>query len=616
MPEPRILRLVAGAGGLVLLAAAVWQLLPAFIDPSRPLSLALPVAAVVVLVISSAFALPVGRRIGWAAQGAIVAGTGFAAALGALLVGGQPIGPVQLALMLGGLTVGVGAVPISWLVARAPRRHPAMSAEGAGLALIVVVFGALTIRNVAISAPMGWDESVYGLTARSWVSGTPITGWALHRSPGMPSLGTIPLLFVQSDAVMRGWGVGFGVAMIVATWAVGRRAGGPAAGLVAAAAVATVPDLQADAGRYLTDVPSTAILLAMVFVLLWQLTRPAGPGRGLLVVAALAAAAFYVRYGACIPIALVGLTALVTWFDRLRQRLVLLGAAGLLLALLLAPNLITATLATGTPWGVALSARNLAAPAYPGEALRSYLGLFGGHLAGSTIALLAWAGLVGWIATIVDAVRLRRPTTTLRILTLLVVPALAQGLVLGIAALPQTRYVFFPIVLLTIAGALVMTRVTITLGRQRPELVRVVRLPAIVAIVVIGLLLAAASGGVARVGRDARTARSGLDILDIGTTITADAAGQSCSVLTYLVPEVTWYTGCAGYNFHYPAQIGAEVQLRGSRRYLLLFNGDAGGRQPVGPDRAHYLALAEDRPLAVIDDRATGAPDAEIYRMR
>ena len=75
------------------------------------------------------------------------------------------------------------------------------------LSLIVIVFGALAIRNVAIGAPMGWDESVYGLTARSWTAGTPNTGWALHRSPGMPALGTITLLFVQSDALLRAWGV-------------------------------------------------------------------------------------------------------------------------------------------------------------------------------------------------------------------------------------------------------------------------------------------------------------------------------------------------------------------------------------------------------------------------
>jgi hypothetical protein len=297
-------------------------------------------------------------------------------------------------------------------------------------------------------------------------------------------------------------------------------------------------------------------------------------------------------------------------------RLVLAGGAVALLVALIAPNLIAATLATGTPWGVAMSAQSLAAPAYPGQALRAYLGIFGGDLAGSTIALLAWAGILGWIATLVDAVRLRRVTTTLRSLTLLVVPALAQGLVLGVAALAQTRYVFFPIVLLVIAGTLVMTRVVVAVGRNQPRIARGVEPWPIVGVVVIGLLLAAASGGVNRVGRDAETAGSSLTVVDIANAITADAAGQPCSVLTYLVPQVTWYTRCAGYNFRYPARVGAETQLTGSRRYLLLFSGDAGGREPTGEDRSYYLALAQTPPIAVIHDRASGAPAAQIYRLR
>ena len=611
MPEARILRPAALGAGLVLLVASLWQLLAAFVDPSQPRSPVLPVAALAALAGSLAIALPTGRPIGWAMQAAAVAVSGLAAALAAALLGGQPIGPLQLAVILGGLTVAAAAVPGARLIHLVPRRRRSLVAETAALMLIVLVFGALAIRNVAIGAPMGWDESVYGLTARSWVAGTPLTGWALHRSPGMPALGTIPLLFVQSDAVMRGWGVAFGMGMIVAVWAVGRRAGGSATGLLAAAAVASVPDLQADAGRYLTDVPSTALLLTIVLVLLWQLTRPAAPGRGLMLAGALAAAAFYVRYGSSVPIALVGVVALVAWFDRLRRVPALVGAAILLLGVLIAPNLITATLATGKPWGVALSASHLAAPAYPGQALPVYAGLFGGDLAGSAIALLAWAAIVGWLATIVDAVRLRRATTTLRILTLLVAPAIGQGLLLGIVALPQTRYIFFPIVLLTIGGSLVITRATVAVARGLPTIARAVRLPALVGIVVIGLLLAAASGGVARVGRDTRLARSSLDIIDIGTAIAADAAGRSCSVLTYLVPEVTWYTRCAGYNFHYPARIGAEEQMTGTRRYLLLFTGDAGPLQPGGPDRDYYLALAESPPLVVIDDHVTGAPNAD-----
>ncbi|MGH2381254.1 MAG: hypothetical protein ACRDG7_08545, partial [Candidatus Limnocylindria bacterium] len=98
--------------------------------------------------------------------------------------------------------------------------------------------------------------------------------------------------------------------------------------------------------------------------------------------------------------------------------------------------------------------------------------------------------------------------------------------------------------------------------------------------------------------------------------IETDAAGRSCSVLTYLVPHMTWYSRCAGYDFRYPAEPGREALLTGERRYLLLFPGDVGGLQPSGADRAGYLALAESEPMAVIPDRVTGRPAAEIYRLR
>lgn len=602
------------AVGLTFLAATVLQLVPAFFDPALPRTRLLPVAAFATLAAATLLTLrtaPRGRDMGW-----VVAGSGLAIAAAAWLAAGQPPGPVQHAVAGGALVasaIGLVTVLLGGLRVALPS---ARTLELSGLAAIALLFGAFAVRHVAIGGLMSWDEAVYALTARHWLEGTPITGWALHRSPGMPVLGLLSLLVAESDAAMRAWGVLFGVGLVVVTWAVARRAAGPLAGLLAAGAVATVGDLHADAARYLTDVPATALLLGLVGVILWQLDRPDGPGRGLLLASVVAALAFYVRYGASVAIVLVGLTALVAWWDRFRARPWLAVAAVALLVLLLVPHVVPAVREGGTPWAIALSARNLASPAYPGEALGTYLGIFTGRLAGPVAAALAWLAVIGWGVSLVDLAVRRRIRRGTRVLTLLVVPALVQGLLLGVVALPQTRYVFFPIVLLVLAGAIVLVAAASAIGRRlRIESDRRL-VAALGGLAVVGLLVAAAWGGVPRVGSAARASVSQLDVLDIAAAIRDDADGRSCAVLTYFVPDVTWYSGCAGYNFGVPPRTGRESLLTEQRRYLLLFTGDAGGLQPSGDARAYYVGLADGPPIATVSDRGSGKPAAEIYRLR
>jgi len=62
----------------------------------------------------------------------------------------------------------------------------------AGQAALAILFFVVTIalvRAIIEGGALGHDESAYALKARSWLIGTPDTGWQLHRAPALSILG-------------------------------------------------------------------------------------------------------------------------------------------------------------------------------------------------------------------------------------------------------------------------------------------------------------------------------------------------------------------------------------------------------------------------------------------
>lgn len=631
IPTRRRIAALAGlaslsAGALLLAALAIAYLIAVVVDATAQPSLRVVVPAVVLLgagwlILLAGDALPARSPV---LTGVVLAAVSLLTAV-ALLVAPASLGVAgegrfERSLLVAAV-VGLLGSPLlvlllrhaagfrSWLATPVRSRAFATRGELLLLALIVAAFALVVVRVIAIGMIFGFDESIYALTTRWWVAGTPHTGWASHRSPGISILGVVPLALGASEAAFRAIGLAFGVAALVFAWRIGRGIAGPAAGLLAALAIACIPDLQLNASLFLTDVPSAAIILLLV-LLAWRRFEGGWTGRSLLLLAPVAAAAFYVRYGASLPILFTAVAAFLVWPRRLLAswRDVLLAA--LVLLVLLIPHFVEATLIGRAPWSIALSARNLAAPDYPGQALNVYLGGFFSYIAGPVAGAVAAAGLIGlaWRLVVV-----RRWDPTLRACLFLVLPALGVGLLLGEVALAQTRYIYVPLMLLSIAGGVALAGA----WRIVPSALRT----GIGALTMSIGLVAVLNTGADVVRLQQAYAPGQQWVIEAAHVMRDDALAHdpgadrpNCSALSYLVPEITWYSGCATYHFGLPPAAGRERLLTAPNRYLMLVSGNR-ERQPQGELLQQYLDMVDPQPFATVNG-SDGQIAARIYRFR
>jgi 4-amino-4-deoxy-L-arabinose transferase-like glycosyltransferase len=527
------------------------------------------------------------------------------------------VGPLLLSIGFVALWAGNRAAneshPLGRLVGWLPqsvRARGVAHGELIVLTAVVLIFILVVARQIAIGGIFGFDESIYALTARSWLEGTPNTGWSSHRSPGISVLGIAALPFGMLEAPFRSIGLLFGSVSIVACWRLARELAGPAAGLIAALAVATIPDLQRNAAAFLTDVPSAALVVIMMLLVWRRFESGSVPGAGdrrLLLIAFLAAVTFYIRYGASVPIAFLVLTVVILWPGRIIADWRMIVAAVALLFVLLAPHLVYAT-SLGSPWAVALSARNLAAPDYPGQALQVYMGQFPSTVAGPIAGAVAICGIC---AAIWRLARGRRIDRRMKAYLFLLLPALGAGLLLGIVALAQTRYVYVPLMLLVIAGSVALAGA----WRRLPALLRAGSGVTALAVVMLAML----NVGSSMVAAQSASALAQRDVIVAAHRIRADALSRTpakhphCSVLAYHVPQLTWYSECAVFHFGYPAEAGRQALLFGPNRYLMLMD-EQTIRQPDGAMLEGYLRLVDPQPMTVVRDLPSGAVAARIYR--
>lgn len=611
----------------VLLVATVATSLAAIVDPARALTLAPARFGLVALFagligwrISTHWGRPPAHALMRLALGAVAAGAALVliSTRAAESVGVVPDGPAFRAATatLFGTAVAVGTGALLGLGAVVGRRGfetvqaggwaNAVTSVLRGHGEAIAVVGALVLlaipilRFISLDQVLGFDEAVYAATARAWVLDTPNTAWVSHRSPAISVLG-LPMAAIEWDAGVRLVGFGFSIGAVVAGWALGRRLAGVAAGVLAALLIAAIPSLQLNGALFLTDVPSATGFLVLMLVLWRQVEERARPSAGLLWLAPLAAAVFYIRYGASVAILFLAVTAFLLWGRRLIDAWRITLATAALLALLLVPHFVQSTLLHGNPLAIALSAQTGASPAYPGEALREYLRMVPSELAGPVGGVLLVLGVVAWpIRVMLHGFRDR----SVRAHTFLVVPAVGQFLLLGLVALPQARYVLLPVILLLIAGALT----AVDAGRWLSRAWRTTLAAGLAAVVVVSAIGTAA----VMIRLQAEVTPASSHLIDVARLIRADAGGRSCSVLGYPPPELIWYSGCAAQHFGSPPVAGRESTLTGERRYLLLST-MASDREPAGALREEYLGLVEPEPMAIVPNRVTGEPALEVY---
>jgi hypothetical protein len=554
--------------------------------------------------------------LGATAGGALLVGAGIVVvrALGLLPDAARHAVTAQALLIAAGLALI--ASPLAYLLAlRAPSirdqvgeavgsvARRASRGEVLALGAILLFFVVPVARYIAVAPIFGFDEAIYANTARAWLEGTPNTGWSAHRSPGVSFLG-FPAVPIAAEWAFRLVGLVSGAFCVVMAWALGRRLHGPSAGLIAAVVAASVPELLLGSSVLLTDVPSAGLVMLLMLILWRELEERPTPSPVLLWSAPIAAAAFYVRYGAALPIILVGATALVLWHRKLiAEWRVSLSTVGLLLILLL-PHLVQATVMTGTPWGIARMAQNLAASGAPLGTLLSFLRLAPHGLAGIVAESLIVLALLAWPVIIVRGDGLRDRAA--RMHTYLLIPAVGQFLLISLVAMTHVRYILLPILLLVVAGSASAVRLVQPLS---PASRRAFATVVVVAAVVAGLGTAAVE-----VRGRAAYAPTQYDLVDAARSVREDAGSASCAILSYPPPQITWYSGCATHHFGFPPVAGRTAALNAERHYLLLPTGES-DRYPSGDLREEYLAEAEPQPLFVIRDRVTGDPAFEIYRL-
>ena len=585
MSRPAPKSLAAGFSATVAAAVAVHMVGPMTGLVSRPHLLVLPIG-----VAAAALAAWIAHRRPADLPFRVGAGVAGAGALAAELLFDNGIGALQVAAVAASVAAAVGG---SRLLSPLTRRIP-LWAPVVGLVAVAMVL----IRVVIGGGELGHDEAAYALEARAWLEGTPHTGWGIHRGVAQSVVAAVVLPFGQAAEHLRLVSVVGSLGTIVAVWWLGRTVVSNRVGLVAAGVFAVAPSFLRRGAEFLTDVPSTGLLLVSTS-LVWRWARRSDAGPGLLLWAsAVGTLAVYFRYQSVLTLGLLAVAAVVVFSERVRTSARSVAAAvGLGLGLLV-PHFVFATSVTGVPWGVLVATGEAGGRAYVGEGLVDYAAALPDLLAGQLGAVAIGTSVIWTVVRLMTSRGGQRSARTDAVLFLMI-PAVGQVLALGMISHGEPRFVFFPVALMAIVAALAGDEVR-RLGRT--SLYRTG-----VAATVMALVVSLGLHGDRIENRAEERAASFEVLVEAAAVIRAEAGGR-CGVITGLEPQTTWLTRCATRPFADPPEIdfpsGVEV-------YLLL--AEDGPRQPEGELLDEYFALTDGDPTVVAGEGSLG--DVEIWRV-
>jgi hypothetical protein len=407
-----------------------------------------------------------------------------------------------------------------------------------GLLFIAAVLG---LSHVLTGRALSYDEAMYASKARSFVSDIPAAWWPIHRPPGLAVVGVLAAPAGFSDASMRLLTLVLGLVNLVVVWALARGVWGPAAGLIALAAAVAARVFVRELPRFHNDLVSTAALLLLMLLLWNQFERRPAPNRLLLAAGPIAATAFYLRYGSAVPIAVIGVLAVVLWGRQMLANARLVGATAGIAALLVLPHVVYATAETGSPAGIMRAASAAADTSSASESLRQTLRWIPTLIGAPFAWLVAAAGVIHAVILGLEWLRRRAMPDLLRRHVWILGTAAASGLLIAIASHAEPRYQLFPLMLGLVAGggaigaAIERIDGEPRLGPRAPLVAR-----AGLAIVLVILVLPAV--------RAVRVDALSRDVTlqwwaKAGALIAADADGP-CRLITSSPPLVGWYARC------------------------------------------------------------------------
>jgi 4-amino-4-deoxy-L-arabinose transferase-like glycosyltransferase len=372
--------------------------------------------------------------------------------------------------------------------------------------------------------PLNHDEAAYAETARQLLAGQPAP-W-LYRSVGVNVLAVPGVLLGGSDPALRVVPILVSIAFFWTLWWAGRRLVGATAAAWACAVVAGTYGIALRGPQLLSDLPAVACLLVATVIIATELERSTGPTWRFVAIAPWLAAAFYLRYGSVVPIAVLGVAAVVVWPRVIVRRPLPVLAAAALFVVLLVPHFLHAIDATGRPLGILTGSSGIPRRAYVGEGLVTYLTanpfVFYGGLA--PFLLVAGVASIAWPAP-----------PARRLVRFLWLTALTTVVILGIQTHGTARYVYFSTLLLCLLGADLLVR---AVGRRWPDRTWPRRV-ALVLVALSWLVMMGLAGPGANVSEASR--RWTVTVADL---LRRDAAGRPCHVLARHRTQLMWYGGC------------------------------------------------------------------------
>ncbi len=504
----------------------------------------------------------------------------LAAGLGSLLPGWQPW-PFLL-----------GAAPAWWLARprwrradpprplvvamRVLRRIPGAAYLVAVLALTAGIWAALQDHEPYL----GHEEAVYANKARSWADGTPDAGWGPYRPLGLPVLGRLALTVHDDVGSLRAVALLLTLFTLTATYVVAARWTTPRRAVVVVLLLLSGLGFLRRVPEFLNDIGTAGLLLIVVFLL--TRAQEVRRSHALPVAAAVAVAAFYLRYGSVGNLLAIAGAALFAygpraWLAQGRR----LAAALAIFALGLLPHFVHAAQVTGSPLGLILWAGSQANRTYVGDGLAYYLAIFPYRLAGDLGAVVMTGGLLLAVRALRDGDGGARATRRV----FLGSTSVLVFVVLGLVTDGEPRFVYLPVILLTLLGVEALAELA---GRRNR-----------------GLLAAVAGlAGLTTVGTAqivAHAAMPGPDRLSRSTVPVAErlATGGPCLLVTGYEPEMGWYSGCDAVTY---AQYRRTTPPPGHHTTLVLFEH---GR--LQPDDAALARLIGDRGTTVRTTPTDGA---------
>ena len=260
---------------------------------------------------------------------------------------------------------------------------------------IVILSGTVALwAAVQHTVPsLGHDEAVYATKARSWLTGAPAAQWGVYRPVGLPALGWVALALRNDVGSLRLLALGLAVTTLAITYLVAARLTTPRRAALVVLVVVGGWGFLRRLPEFHNDIATAGLLVAIAFLMLRSRQRP---GSYLLVAAAaVAVAAFYVRYGVLSGLAALVVAGLVAWGPRawLSAWRQVVAAAGLFAAGLV-PHLVHSSEVEGSPAAVLLAAGDVAHRAYVGDGLVYYALVFPFRIAGDLGGVVMAAGLI------------------------------------------------------------------------------------------------------------------------------------------------------------------------------------------------------------------------------